>query len=134
MMFVRNAVSKGRLSALLVFALVLVNFQCAALCAAEPCNSIGTAQSPSPADVPPCHQHHEAPSQQAPAPCSHQLVVQAHTAQAPLTLVFTASFMAMDRPVELPGAFPWLSSRERSAAHAPSPPSLAILSSVVLRV
>jgi len=134
MMVVGMSISKGRLTVLLVFALVVMNIQCAALCAAEPCNGSGTASTPDP-DVPPCHHHHEAPGRQAPAPapCSHQIVVQAHPAQAPVTLAFTSG-VAMDVPVESLGAFPSLSSMETSAARAPSPPNLAVLSSVVLRI
>src|SRR4029077_17302972 len=101
------SVSKGRLSVLIAFTLVLVNIQCVAFCTLEPCNGSGAASTPSPADVPPCHHHHGAPSQQAPAPapCSHQ-TVQAPAAQPLATPVFTASIVAMDLPVVSPGAFP----------------------------
>jgi len=135
MIYVRGAVPKGRLSLLLVFALVLVNIQCAALCAAEPCNGSGTASTPNPADDPPCHHHHDAPGQQTPAPpCSHQIVVQADVAQPLVTPVRTANVFAMDVPVVLVGAFPSLSGVELLASHAPSPPDLAVLSSAVLRI
>ncbi len=50
----RMMMSKGRLSVLLVFALVLVSTRCAALCAIETCSGSGTASTPSPADDPPC--------------------------------------------------------------------------------
>jgi hypothetical protein len=52
--------SKGRLSVLLVFTLVLVSTQCAVFCTLERCNDGGTASTPSPAGDPPCH-HHDAP-------------------------------------------------------------------------
>jgi hypothetical protein len=134
MIAARDEVYKGRLSVLLVLALVAINVQCVALCAVESCNGSGTARAPSPADAPPCHQHHKAPGQQAPASCSHQIVVQADAAQAPVTLVFTASVIAIDLPVEPSGAFPSLSSMETLAAYAPSPPGLPALSSTILRI
>jgi hypothetical protein len=126
-------VFKGRLSVLLVFTLVAVSTQCAALCAIEPCNGSGTASTPSPADVPPCH-HREAPAQ-SPAPCSHhQIVVQADVAQPLVTPVLTANVLAMDVPDVLTAAGPSLSGVDMLAEHAPSPPRLAVLSSVVLRI
>jgi hypothetical protein len=42
--------------------------------------------------------------------------------------------MAMDLPIESHGAFPSPASVETLAANAPSPPGLAVLSSVVLRI
>jgi hypothetical protein len=127
-------VSKGRLSVLIVFALVLANIQCAAFCAVEPCNGSGTASAPAP-DVPLCHQHHDAPGNQspAPAPCGH-LVIQAHAAQAPVTPVFTTTVVVMDLPAGSLGVYPSFSGVDMLAAHAPSPPGLAVLSSVVLRI
>jgi hypothetical protein len=127
-------VSRGRFSVALAFILVLVNIQCVAVCAVESCNNDGIASTPSPADAPPCHKHHKAPDQQAPAPCSHQIVVQGHAAQAPVTLVFAASVMAMDAPVASPSAFPSLAGLQAAPARAPSPPGPAVLSSVVLRI
>jgi hypothetical protein len=128
-------VFKGRLSILLAFALVLVNIQCVAFCAVEPCNGNNTAATPITADDPPCHHHHDAPGQQTPAPrCSHQIVAQADVAQALVTPVPTASVVAMDVPVLPVGAFPSLSGADLPASHAPSPPGLAVLSSVVLRI
>jgi hypothetical protein len=127
-------VSQGKLSVLLAFALVLVNIECVAFCTVEACNGSGTASTASPSNVPPCHQHHEAPGHQTPASCSHQIVVQAHAAQAPVTLVFAASVMAIDVPAASPGAYPLLSTIETLAARAPSPPGLAVLSTVVLRI
>src|SRR5579864_3171552 len=115
------SVSKGRLSVLLVFTLVLVSTQCAALCALEPCNGSDTASTPSPADDPPCH-HHEAPGEQTPAPhCSHQVVAQADVAQ-PLvvTPVLTANVLTMDVPVLPVGGFPSLSTVDLVASDAPS--------------
>ena len=127
--------SKGRLSVLLVFTLVLVSTQCAALCALEPCNGSETASTPSPADDPPCHNHPDAPGQQTPAPkCSHQVVPQADVAQPLVTPVFAATVLTMDVPVLPVGAFPSLSDVDLLTSHAPSPPGLAVLSSVVLRI
>jgi|SRR5579863_1213733 len=126
------SVSKGRLSILLVFTLVVVSTQCAALCTLEPCNGSETALTPSSADEPPCH-HHEAPAQ-SPAPCSHHIVVQADVAQPLVALVLTANVLVMDVPAALTDAGPSLSGVDVLAEHAPSPPSLAVLSSVVLRV
>ena len=126
-------VLKGRLGVLIVFALVLANIQCAAFCAVEPCNGSETASAPA-SDVPPCHQHHEAPGQQTPAPCSHQIVVQSHAAQPLVTPILTAGVLAMDVSVLPAGAFPSLSGVDMLAAHAPSPPGLAVLSSVVLKI
>ena len=125
--------SKGRLSVLLVFTLVLVSTQCAALCALEPCSGSETASTPTPADDPPCH-HHEAPAQSH-APCSHhQIVVQADVAQPLVTPVLTANVLAMDVPAVSTAAGPSLSGVDMLAEHAPSPPGLAVLSSVVLRI
>jgi hypothetical protein len=127
------SLSKGRLSVLLVFTLVLVSTQCAALCAFESCNGSQTAWTPSPADDPPCH-HHEAPGQSR-APCAHhQIVVQGDVAQPLVTPVLTANVLVMDVSAALTGAGPSLSGVDVLAEHAPSPPSLAILSSVVLRI
>ena len=127
--------SKGRLSVLLVFALVLVSTQCAALCALEPCYVDSAAATPSPADDPPCHHHHDAPNQHSPAPnCSHQVVPQADLAQPHVTPVFTATVLTMDVPV-VAGAFQSFSDVDLLASHhAFSPPGLAVLSSVVLRI
>jgi len=128
-------VSKGRLSVLIVFALVLANIQCAAFCVIEPCNGSGTASTPSAADVPPCHQHHDAPGQQTPAPhCSHQIVAQADVAQPLVTPVLTATVLATDVPVLSVGAFPPLLGVDLLASHALSPTGLTVLSSVVLRI
>ena len=127
--------SKGRLSVLLVFTLVLVSTQCAVLCAFEPCNGDSAAATPSPAGDPPCHRHHDAPSQQTPAPnCSHQVVPQADVAQPLVTPVFAATVLTMDVPVLQASAFLSLSDPDLLASHAPSPPGLAVLSSVVLRI
>jgi hypothetical protein len=127
-------VFEGRLSVLLVFTLVLVNIQCAAFCAFEPCNGGGTSPTPSPSDVPPCH-HHDAPDQQTPAqPCSHQIVAQADVAQPLVTPVRAANALVMDVPVLSAGAFPPLSGVELLASHALSPPGLTVLSPVVLRI
>src|SRR5579863_1241900 len=128
------SVSKGRLSVLLVFTLVAVGTQCVALCALEPCKGSHTASTPSPADDPPCH-HHEAPGEQTPAPhCSHQVVAQADVAQpVVVTPVLTANVLTMDVPVLAVGGFPSLSAVDM-ASDAPSPPGLAVLSSVVLRI
>jgi hypothetical protein len=128
------SVSKGRLSVLLVFTLVLVPTQCAAFCTLEPCKGGGTASTPSPADDPPCH-HHDAPSQQTPAPaCSLHIVVQADDAQPLVTPVLTANVLAMDVPALSVGAFPTLSGVDLSVSHALSPPGLTVLSSVVPRI
>jgi hypothetical protein len=116
----------------LVFALVCVNIQCVAFCALDPCNDETTASSSIP-DVPLCHQHHDAPGQKAPAPCSHQLVVKGHAPQTPVTPVFIATVMAMDVPTGSLGAVPALSRIERAAARAPSP-SLHATLCVVLRI
>lgn len=126
--------SKGRLSVLLVFTLVLVSTQCAALCALEPCNGTETASTPSPADDPPCHHHHDAPGQTPARPCSHHVVVQADVAQPIVTPVLAANVLVMDVPVLHVGAFPSLSGVDLAASRAPSPPGLAVHSSVVLRI
>jgi hypothetical protein len=129
------SVSKGRLSALLVFTLLLVSTQCAALCALEPCHGESAAATPSPADDPPCHHHHDAPSQQTPAPnCAHQVVTQADVAQPLVTPVLTANVVAMDVPVLPVGVIPSLTGVDLVRSHAPSPPGLAFLSSVVLKI
>jgi hypothetical protein len=128
-------VSKGRLSALLVFTLVLVSTQCAALCALEPCNGESAAAMPSPADDSPCHHHHDAPSQQAPASnCAHQVVAQADVAQPLVTPVLTANVLTMNVPVLLVGALPLLTGVELVGSHAPPRPGLAVVSSVVLKI
>jgi hypothetical protein len=128
-------VSKGKLSVVIVFALVLANIQCAAFCAVESCSGGGIASTPL-AGGPPCHQHHHAPSKQAPAssPCGHQVVVQADAAQAPVMPVLTASVVVMDLPAGSLDGFPSLPDVEALAASAPSPPGLSILSTVVLRI
>ena len=126
------SVSKGRLSVLLVFTLVLVSTQCAALCVIEPCNGSETASTPTSADDPPCH-HHEAPGQ-SPAPCAHHIVVQADVAQPLVTPVLNSNVFAMDLPAALTAAGPSFSGVDLLAEHAPSPPSLAVLSSAVLRI
>ena len=123
---------KGRLSILLALTLLVVSTQCAALCAVEPCNGSETASTPSPADNPPCH-HHEAPGQ-PPAPCSHHIVVQADVAQPLVTPVRAASVLTMDVPAALTGAGPSLTGVDMLVEHAPSPPDLAFLSLVVLRI
>jgi hypothetical protein len=128
-------VCKGRLIVPLILTLVLVNIQCAAFCAVEPCNGSGTASTPSSSDVPPCHHHQDAPGQQTPAPrCSHQIVFQADVAQPLVTPVLTTNVLAVDVPAASVGAFPPLSCVELLASHAPSPLGLAVLSSVVLRI
>jgi hypothetical protein len=126
-------VSRGRLSVLLAFMLVLANIQCAAFCTLEPCNGSGTASTPSPADDPPCHDHHDAPGPSAPAHCPHQ-TVQAHAAQALVKPAFVASVVVMNLPVASLGAFLSPSKVDTLAARAPSPPNLSVLSSVVLRI
>ncbi|MDP9052936.1 MAG: hypothetical protein M3N93_01325 [Acidobacteriota bacterium] len=127
--------SKGKLSALLVFTLVLVSTQCAALCAVEPCHGDNTAATPIPADDPPCHHHHDAPGRQMPAPhCSHQIVIQADVAQPVVTPVFAPTVLTMGVPGLPVAPFPSLSGVNFLATHAPSPPGLAVLASVVLRI
>jgi hypothetical protein len=126
-------VSKYRLVVPLIFTLVLVNIQCVALCTLESCTGKETASTPSSADVPPCHQRHDAPAQPDPAPCSHR-VIQAVGAMAPVTPDLAAGDIVAHLPVVSPVAHPPLSGVDTLAARAPSPSGLAVLSSVVLRI
>jgi hypothetical protein len=126
-------VLRVRLSVLIVAALVFANIQCAAFCAVESCATSGTSATPV-AGASSCHQHHTAPGKPTPAPCGHQVVVQADTAQAAVTLVFTASVVVMDLPAGPLAAFTSLPGVETLAARAPSPPGLSLPSSVVLRL
>ena len=129
--------SKGRLSVVLVFALVLVNIQCVAFCAVESCNDGPTASTPVSADVPPCHQHHQgpggkAPSKQDSASCHHRLV-QAASAKAAVMLTPSVDLVA-SLPAVSPFALPSVQEVNNVPARTPSPPGFDFVSSVVLRI
>jgi hypothetical protein len=129
---------KGRLIVLLVFALVLVNIQCVAFCAVESCHDGGTTSTPASGDVPPCHQHHQAPGGKAPsnqdsASCQHRLV-QAVSAKAGVTPALAAGDLVASLPVVSPFGFPPAQNVDIFPAGAPWPPGLDPISTVVLRI
>ncbi len=134
----RRVMSKGRLSVLLVLALVLVNIQCVALCAAESCNDRASASMPASADVPPCHQHHQAPGGKAPAQqdsaACHHRVVQAVGAKAVVTAGPAADSLAAIPPAASLFTDPPVQDTNSSPARAPSPPGLDRTSFIVLRI
>jgi hypothetical protein len=123
-------VSKSRLSVLLVLTTVFLSTQCAALCAFEPCSAGETVSTPN-VDLP-CH-HHEVPSQPS-APCAHHIVVQADVAQPVIAPAVCGNVLAMDVPALLTVTGPSLSGVDILVHHSSSPPDLAVLSSVVLRI
>jgi hypothetical protein len=125
-------VSKGRLTILLIFALVLLNIQCAAFCTVESCNGTGTVSAPG-SNVPPCHRHQDAPGKQPPAPCSHRLI-QAVGATARVAHDPPAGDPAAGSPVVSSFASSPALAVDILSARAASPPGPDRISSVILRI
>jgi hypothetical protein len=122
--------SKGRLILFLAFALTLSSTQCAALCVVAPCDEAGSF----PADDSPCHHHHEAPDDQTPAPCPHQ-VVQAdvpqtvHSTPASLDNIVVLDFIGV-----LETGFSSLSSPLIETCHTSPPGPYFSPGSTILRI
>lgn len=120
---------KGRLIALLAFALVWSSAQCVALCANEPSANAGTA-SPEP----PCY-HHHTPNSQTPPSCSNQQLPQADAPRPLLALTSNASHAAINVAVvssiqiSLPTA-----ARTLPTLDVLWPPGLAVPPVVILRI
>jgi len=126
-----TALSKGQLIVVCAFALVLSSTQCAALCIVGPCTDAATT----PAGETPCHHQHEAPDNQAPAPCPHQ-TVQADVPQASASaLTSLDNIAAMDMPVAWTVEFSPLSDAHFLPSHDLSPPGPQSLpGSSILRI
>jgi len=123
--------SKGKFIAMLAFALLWSSIECAALCATEPCTGQALPSSPT---EPPCHRHHH-PSNQTPASCQHQQLAQADVPQAFMTPAPHVNIAAMNVPVASYVEFPSPSGAYPLAPSAAfSPPDLAVVSSVILRI
>jgi hypothetical protein len=114
-------VSKGIFSVLLAFLLAAFNIQCVAFCAAEFRN----------ASVPPCHRHHDTPSQQDSAACHHGLAGALDAATVVTAQMAAGGLVAL--PLLPRFEFPRAPGADEIAVRAPSPPGLDRISSVVLR-
>src|SRR5580658_5974056 len=123
--------SKARFVAVLTLALLWSSIQCAAQCASEPCASQASPVTPA---EPPCH-HHHAPSNQTPAPCQHRQLAQADVPQSSVTSAPAVSIAAMIVPVVLHVELPLPpGARAFMPRDVSWPPSLAVVSSVILRI
>ncbi len=97
-------------------------------CASVPCQSDSTQSS-----MPPCHRHHQAPTDKAPLDCSHPLLVADMAAAAvqanPSDFVVDFDWRLMSLVVPAP-----LLPQALAPAHLLSPPGLSAINSVILRV
>jgi hypothetical protein len=126
-------VRKGSLGVLLVFTLMTAAVQCVTACTLAVCKDAATASLPGTADLPPCHQHHKMPGQQTPAPCSHQVLVLDQAVPSPEILHF-APTVAINVPVASFSAYTASSNLEAADVPGVAPPTLAAISSVILRI
>jgi hypothetical protein len=133
MMCARSLVQKGSISLLLVSTLMMATIQCVAACTLEPCKDSVPASLPGTADLPPCHQHHDTPGQQTPAPCSHQVLVLAQAVPS-AEISHLAPTVAMNVPVASFSAYMVPNNLEAAAVPGVAPPTLAAISSVILRI
>jgi hypothetical protein len=107
--------------------------QCVTACSLAVCKDAATASLPDTADVPPCHQHQKMPGQPTPAPCSHQVLVLAQAVPSPEISHF-APTIAIIVPVASVSAYTAPNNPEAVAVPGVAPPTLAAISSVILRI
>ena len=125
--------SRGTAAVLLAVTLVATNFQCMITCARNTCNTARATAGTSTADRPPCHHHRDAPGKQNPASCSQQPFL-AGTAQTQVVQVSFPDACLAALPVPAVRCFRQLLFGNVLPPRATSPPSLAVLSSVILRI
>ncbi len=125
-------VRKGSLGLLLVFTLMTAAVRCVTACTLALCNDVTTASLPGIADLLPCHQHHKIPGQQTPPPCSHQVPVLAQAVSSEIS--HFAPTIAINLSAANFSVYRALNNLEALAAPGVAPPTLAAISSVILRI
>jgi hypothetical protein len=123
-------VRKSCLNLVLVLTLMTATVQCVTACIVVPCKDAATAPA---TDLPPCHQHHKMPGQQSPAPCPHQVLVLAQAVPS-VEIPHFAPTVAMNAPVASFSAHTAPNNLNAAAVPCVAPPTLAAISSVILRV
>ena len=109
---------RGKLIVLIVMAVLVAQWQCAAACAADLCG----------ASLPPCHRQHNQSHERAPVSCPDQILTTATSLHALQTGVAVLPVLALAFHVSV--SLPHVAPEPLDS----SPPEIGNLSTIVLRI
>ena len=121
---------RAKLIVFAAMALLFVQLQCTAACAAQSYKAdFGQSEN-----VPPCHRHHHSPSHDHPSgSCVHQIIVLTSASQQ-VSQIELPQFSVMNVAEPVVAVVLADSRAIGSSCTTPSPPGLESLSAVVLRI